>query len=94
MVIDLRHTSGAGVAPVALDRLELLCRLLRSFNAFLRLRYFADPTVDVCRRFLLHGIGDVGVDVQCRCRRGVTDDSGQGFYIHTVFQCSGSEGMP
>lgn len=53
----------------------------------------SDLPVDLHRRLLLHGIGDVGINVQRGCRRYMTDDGGQGFHIHAVLQRHGCEGM-
>ena len=54
----------------------------------------ADLTVDLYRRLLLHGVGDMGVDVQRRCGRCVPDDGGQRLDIHPMLQCHGRKCMP
>ena len=52
-----------------------------------------DPLVDLCRRLRPHGIGDVGVDVQCSGRRHMAQHRGEGLHIHPAAQCHGCKGM-
>ena len=69
MVIDLVHTAGAGLAVPGLVGLE--AALVSAGFSLLLLGHrsigFADLAVDFHRRLLLHGVGDMGVNVQGGC---------------------------
>ena len=68
VVVDLVHAAGAGFAMLGLVGLE--AALVSAGFSLLLLGHrgigFADLAVDFHRRLLLHGIGDVGVNVQGR----------------------------
>ena len=95
MVVDLADTAGARFAPLSLVGLEgaggwfLGCRFLPGFR-------FGSPDslVDLVRRVLPHGIGDVGVGVQGGGAGHMADDGAQGLDVHAVFQGGGGEGVP
>ncbi|MBQ8829951.1 MAG: hypothetical protein IJ022_07675, partial [Burkholderiaceae bacterium] len=81
VVIDLVQAAGAGFAVLAFVGLETaLVGVLR----LLVRRHLgvgpADLTVDPGRRLELHGVGDVGVDVQGGGRGDVADDHRQGLH--------------
>ena len=79
VVIDLANASGAWFAPLSLVGLEgaggwfLGCRFPPGFR-------FGSPDslVDLVRRVLPHGIGDVGVGVQGGGAGHMADDGAQG----------------
>ena len=50
--------------------------------------------VDLRRRGLPHGVGDMGVGIQRGLCGDVTDDGGEGFHIHSTFQRSRHEKVP
>ena len=54
----------------------------------------ADFSVDSHGCLLLHGIGNVAVDVERGLRADVAYHSGESFDIHAVFKCHRSKGMP
>lgn len=65
MVVELVDAAGAGFAVLTLIGLEAaLVGVLRSFVRRHLGVGLADLAVDLCRRLELHGVGDVGVDVQ------------------------------
>ena len=53
----------------------------------------ANLSIDSHRCLLLHGVGDVAVDVQRGFRAYVTYHSGERLDIHAVFECHRCEGM-
>ena len=95
MVIQLIDTAGTGFAVLGFIGLEAV--LVFDLPLFL-LRQgcvgFADLAVNSHRRQLLHMVGHVGVNVQRSGSGDMTDDGGEGFYIHTVFQCHRGKGVP
>ena len=52
------------------------------------------PPVDLVRRALPHGIGDVGVGVQGGGAGHMADNGAQRLDVHAVFQGGGGEGVP
>lgn len=94
VVVELVDAAGAGFAVLALVGLEAALvgglSLLTRRDGSVGL---ADLTVDFGGRLKLHGVGDVGVDVQGGGRGDVADDHRQGFDVHAVLQCHGGEGM-
>ena len=53
----------------------------------------ADPALDLLRRLLLHGAGDVAVDVDGGRRGDMSNDGGERFHVHAVLQGGGGEGV-
>ena len=45
-----------------------------------------DALVDLHRRCTAHFVGDVGVDIQCGAAGDMTDNGGECFDIHAMFQ--------
>ena len=78
VVVDLVDAAGSPFAVLGLVRLEAvpvsagLSLLLLGHRGI----GFADLVVDFHRRLLLHGISDVGVNIQCGCRGNVANDGG------------------
>ena len=94
VVVELVDAAGAGFAVFGFVGLE--AALVGGLSLLVRRDGgigLADLAVDLCRRLALHGVGDVGIDVQGGGRGDVADDGGQGLHIHTVLQCHGGEGM-
>lgn len=79
VVVDLRDTAGAWLAPLSFMGLEGAGRqlLVRSLLLFPRLG-LADALVDLVRRALPHGVSDVGVDVQSGGAGDMANDGGYG----------------
>lgn len=94
MVVQLVDAAGAGLAVLTLVGLEaaLVCVLLLLVRRDGSIG-LADLAVDFGGRLELHGVGDVGVDVQCGGRGDVADDGGQGLDVHAVLQGHGGEGV-
>lgn len=55
---------------------------------------FRRSPVDAGGGILPHGVGDMGIDVQCGGGRHMADDGGQRLDVHAMFQRVGGEGMP
>ena len=94
VVVYHRHTSRATLAYLALVRLKFRLRRgvgLCLFTCLGRRRFghfcvcTADFSVDAKRRLLLHGVGDVAVDIQCCLRADVSYHRRERFDIHSVF---------
>ena len=94
MVTDLCDAARPRFAVLSFDGLEGgpggLFRS-RRFRLGFQLR---NGPVDFCRRRLLHFVGDMGVDIQCRGAGDVADNGGQGLDVHPVFQGAGGECVP
>ena len=75
VVVELVDAAGAGLAVLALVGLEaaLVCVLSLLVGRHLGIG-LADLAIDFGGRLELHGVGDVGVDVQGGGRRDVADD--------------------
>ena len=94
VVVDLADTAGARFAPLSLAGLECAGRRFLGCHFPHGLRFGSpDPPVDLVRRALPHGIGDVGVGVQGKPCRIVAQRAGQRFHVHPAFQRQRCEGM-
>ena len=92
------HATGAALAYLAFVGLKFLLRRgFRGggFTCLGRLRFghlrvcTANLSVDPHGCLLLHGVGDMAVDVERGLRADVTYHSGECLDIHTVFKCHG-----
>ena len=102
VVVYHRHASRATLAYLALVGLKFLLRrgfrgggltcLGRFRFGYLRV-CTADFSVDPHGCLLLHGVGDMAVDVERALRADVAYHSGEIFDIHAVFKRHGSEGV-
>ena len=93
--VDPADAAGARLAPLAFVGPEGAGRqfLGRSLPLFPRLG-LADAPVDLVRRALPHGVGDVGVGVQGGGAGYMADDGAQSLDVHPVLQGGGGEGVP
>lgn len=103
MVVYHRHATCAGLAYLALVRFKFrLCRLIVCFIATCLVRCVRlgngrisprNLAVNSCRRLLLHGVGDMAINIERGFRADMTYHGGQRFDVHAVFQCHGGEGV-
>ena len=102
VVIELVDAAGSRFAMFALVRGERLAYrrffvlggklVVQRLVGLIRLAV-ADPALDLLRRLLLHGAGDVAVNINRRSRRNMPDDGGERFHVHAVLQGGGCKGM-
>ena len=94
MIVDLADTPGAWLAALALVGLKgAEGGFSGSGFRFCFRSFLPNSLVDLCRSCALHLICHMGVDVQSCAAGHMTNDGGEGFYIHAVLQRGGSEGM-
>ena len=86
-LVDLGDTACASFAPLAFVGLEGAGSglLRRSFGCCLRIS-LANALVNLHCRCPAHIVGDVGVDIQRGAAGDMTNDGGECFYIHAMFQ--------
>ena len=92
--VDLADTAGARFAPLSLVGLEGAGRQFLGCLPVIFWLRLSDPPVDLIRRALPHGVGDVGVGVQRGGAGHMADDGGQRLDVHSVLQGGGGEGVP
>ena len=93
--VDLADTPGAGFAALPFVGLEGGGHRLPWGRIYILGSFrFDDPTVNFGRRGFPHLIRDMSVDIECCCGGNMTDDGGQGFDVHAVFQRCGGECVP
>ena len=92
VVIEFIDAASAGLSDAPHDRLKVGKGILRCLRSVLR-HFIAQAAVDLGGSFTEHVAGDVGVDVQCGCRRHMAQHGGERFHIHTVFQRQRCESM-
>ena len=102
VVVYHRHASCATLAYLPLVGLKLLLRRGLGEGGFtylgrLRFGHFcvctADFSVNSHGCLLLHGVGDMAVDVERGFRADVAYHSGESLDIHAIFKCHRSEGV-
>ena len=102
VIVELVDPAGAGLLHFALVRCERWAYgrfsvlggklVVQRLVGLIRLAV-ADPALDLLRGLLLHGAGDVAVDVDGGCRGDMSDDGGERFLVHAVLQGGCGEGM-
>lgn len=95
VIVDLNDAAGAWFAPLPFVGLKGAGSRFSGSSFYFSLRLcLSNPLVDLCRRCPLHLICHMSVDVQGGGAAGhMTDDGGECFYVHSMFQRDGDEGM-